>query len=102
MSDVIGNDYFTSKKHKKWLKDILTWGEARITFTKKDGTERVMNCTLDENQFPEYEKKTDRTRKVNDDVLSVVDTDLNEWRSFRWDSIKNVEWSLTDNPQENK
>ena len=35
-----------------WLKKMLTVTEATITFTKVDGTERVMKCTLEASKLP--------------------------------------------------
>ena len=55
---------------------------------------RVMKASLREEHFPVYEKKTERVRTVNDEVLSVVDLEKNEWRSFSFDSIKKIEFSL--------
>ena len=60
----------------------------RITFTKVSGEERVMDCTLQENIVPPT-KYTDR--KQNEEVLPVFDINKGEWRSFRLDSISNIE-----------
>lgn len=68
-----------------------------MTFTKSDGTERQMKCTLKEEFIQQYEKKTERVRKENEDVLSVWDLDNNGWRSFRVDSIKNIDFDLVEN-----
>jgi hypothetical protein len=70
-------------------KQMLKNDICRVVFTKKDGTERVMRATLLERFHPpKSERKTDRVIKENPDVIRVVDVDLGEWRSFRWDSIK--------------
>jgi hypothetical protein len=68
-----------------------------VTFTKKDGTERVMKCTTN----PTYVMFKDPTileskkeRKVNEDVMPVFDTEAGHWKSFRWDSIKQVSFKL--------
>jgi hypothetical protein len=82
------------KKFREWVKGILQRETATLTFQKKDGTMRVMKASLREEHFPVYEKKTERVRTVNDEVLSVVDLEKNEWRSFRFDSIKKIEFSL--------
>jgi hypothetical protein len=60
----------------------------RITFTKLNGDERIMDCTLQENLLPPTELKN---RKENEDVLPVFDINKGEWRSFRLDSIIKVE-----------
>jgi hypothetical protein len=72
---------------KDALKDLLKRKTVKITFKKKDGTERVMNCTLHEEVVPVYEKKTERVKKTNDDVLAVWDLDKDAFRSFKLDSL---------------
>lgn len=94
---------------KKWLKSHLKFGAVTVTFTKKDGTDRVMKCTLNEDLVPKVEVKEDnrnekltdllkdmpaKARKINEDVLPVYDLESNAWKSFRWDSIKNVSFTL--------
>jgi DNA-nicking Smr family endonuclease len=81
-------------KFRDWIKDVLQNETATLTFQKKDGTIRVMQASLRKDDLPEFEKKTERVRKENDEVLSVVDTELNEWRSFRYDSIQQIEFDL--------
>jgi len=51
-----------------------------------------MTCTLSENLIPAREpSETTRTKKPNDNVCSVWATDVNGWRSFRYDSVQTVE-----------
>jgi hypothetical protein len=76
-----------AKKSRKWLANLLNEYVVEVTFTKKDGTERVMNCTLMEDYLPET---TGVGRAANFDAVSVYDVDKEDWRSFRWDSIKAV------------
>lgn len=92
---------------KVWLKELLRDGIVEIKFTKKDGTERVMNCTLNESIVPIKEVKDEvkqdmvittnsltavKTRVVNTDVLPVYDVNVKAWRSFRFDSIKEISY----------
>ena len=60
----------------------------RITFTKVNGEERVMDCTLQEHMLPPTKLSN---RKENEEVLPVFDINKGEWRSFRMDSITNIE-----------
>lgn len=85
---------FASEKGREWLVSHLKMGPARVTFVKKDGTERTMECTLDEKIVPPLEKKTDRVKTVNDEVLPVYDLEAKGWRSFRLDSILTVAFDL--------
>ncbi len=86
------------KIFKKWLKGHLAYGPVTLTFTKKDGTERVMNCTTNSKLVPPVEVKESaepkREKKVNEEIMSVYDLDVQGWRSFRWDSIKQVRFTL--------
>ena len=90
---------FTTEVGQKWLKELLSDGEVLITFIKTDGTERVMKCTLNNELISENVTVTPKepkttTRKVSDEVLPVFDLENKGWRSFRWDSITYVNFSL--------
>ena len=60
----------------------------KITFTKVNGEERIMDCTLQEHMIPPTNPDN---RKENEEVLPVFDINKGEWRSFRLDSITNIE-----------
>lgn len=82
----------------KWLKDMLSVTEAKVTFTKVDGTERVMRCTLEPAKLPPVVIKEDaKPRKQTDSTkaLRVFDVEKGEWRSFTIKNIKKIELSLT-------
>ena len=69
------------------LTELLRSSIVEVTFTKVDGTERVMRCTLQPQYLPEsIEREGVKVR--NPDVQSVWDIDINAWRSFRFDSVK--------------
>jgi hypothetical protein len=88
------NGFIISKEGKTWLHDLLTERKVTITFEKKDGTLREMICTLSESLIP-VEKMPKGTGKAkNDEVLAVFDLENDGWRSFRWDSIKTIDFSL--------
>lgn len=85
------------KKIHNWLKGILVSTEATITFTKVDGTERVMRCTLEADKLPPVVVKEDaKPRKVSDSTkaLRVFDVEKQEWRSFTIKNIKRIELTL--------
>ena len=66
------------------LRELLINNECEVTFTKVDGTKRVMPCTLDPKRLPVVKvTESKREKTPNDQVLSVFCTDKNEWRSFR-------------------
>ena len=60
---------------------------VKVVFMKVNGDLREMNCTLHESILPES-TVTKTEKKVNQDAISVWDTDNDGWRSFRIDSIK--------------
>ena len=87
---------FTTDASKDWIKSLLKDGVVEVTFTKSDGTERVMKCTLKDEVISEHwiPKESESQRKYSDDALPVFDVESKGWRSFRWDSIKEVNFSL--------
>lgn len=91
VDNVFSGDSKDAKKGRQWLTGLLKDSIVEITFTKKDGTERIMKCTLQEKYLPET---VGSERKKNEDALAVFDLDMNDWRSFRWDSIKKVQFSI--------
>ena len=91
METIFSGDSKAAKKGRKWLTGMLEQSIVEVTFTKKDGTERVMNCTLLEDYLPET---TGAGRSAGSDALAVFDVDADGWRSFRWDSINAVKLSV--------
>jgi hypothetical protein len=78
-----------------WIKDMLKMGTVTVTFTKKDGTDRVMNCTLEPSKLPKVEVLEDKKpRKINENTLAVYDLDNQGWRSFTIRSVKRVEFAV--------
>ena len=76
--------------HDENIKDLC------VTFTKKDGTNRDMRCTLCEGRIPaDKQPKTEGTgSKDSGSAVRVFDTEKSEWRSFRWDSVTKVSFEL--------
>lgn len=83
-------------KFKGWLKGMLKMGPVTVTFTKKDGTDRVMKCTLEPTTLeptalPPVEIKENKVeRKKSENSIAVYDLDVKGWRSFTFKSVKNV------------
>ena len=79
----------------KWIKGILIISDTTVTFTKKDGTERVMRCTLRPDALPVQEvTESKEPRKTSDSTLSVYDLEANGWRSFTIRAVKRVEFAI--------
>lgn len=75
-----------NKIDRNTLIEILKVNTPTVTFIKKNGSERVMRCTLREDLIPAV-----FVDDANKEVVSVYDLDVKDWRSFRMDSIKTVQ-----------
>jgi len=78
------------------LKESLGKGICAVTFTKLNGDKRVMRCTtssgiIPEDKLPKVLNEDTTPAKVNLDVQKVYDVVAEGWRSFRYDSVTNVE-----------
>ena len=85
-------------KFTNWLNGMLKVTDMTITFTKKDGTVRVMKCTLMPEALPVVEVKPlqegKQPRKESTTSIRVFDLEKNEWRSFNTQSVTRVEFSI--------
>lgn len=80
---------------RDWVTGLLKTNDAVIEFTKTDGTLRKMTATLKPDVVVVTESKTGRVKKENTEVCSVWDTEAKGWRSFRFDRIKSVQFSIS-------
>ncbi len=76
---------------KNDLKNLLQNQIVQIEFLKKDGSKRIMQCSLKREFLP---KNTDENlkkspKKENLNTLAVWDLNKSAFRSFRIDSIQN-------------
>tara|TARA_Y100000592_G_C5454908_1_gene310825 strand:- start:81 stop:335 length:255 start_codon:yes stop_codon:yes gene_type:complete len=67
----------------------LREGVCEVFFTKSDGSERIMHCTLNPKFAPSMPEQVEETvrKNKNPDAIAVWDTDFDAWRSFRIDRI---------------
>jgi hypothetical protein len=81
------------------LREDLKNGVVTVVFEKADGSERSMRATLSDLYVPQVEPTLlseydgnipKKSRQLNDDVQPVWDIDAGGWRSFRYDSIKQL------------
>lgn len=93
-----GTSHWTDRdwyKFRKWLKGMLQIDVGTVTFTKKDGTERIMKCTLNSKILPAPNvTENKKSRKINLDVIPVYDVEENSWRSFSIKSIKEIRFNI--------
>lgn len=68
----------------------LSMGNVNVVFTKKDGTERNMLCTLLNIPTEHQPKHENPATEFSKEVVRVFDIENQGWRSFRLDSIKSI------------
>lgn len=69
------------------LRKLLSTDIVTVTFTKKNGDKRVMQCTTISDYLPTISSYS----TPSDSVVTVWDLENAAWRSFRYDSITSVE-----------
>jgi hypothetical protein len=78
------------KQFREWLLGVLNMHEdVAITFKKVDGTVREMKCTLKEGIRPEV-----KDPKVSDTLCTVWATDVTAWRSFKFENVQKINFTL--------
>jgi len=82
-----------------FLKKLSTADVAIISFIKKDGTERRMNCTLNMDRIPakDHPKSVSLVKILqmiqDHGLIRVYDLENNGWRSVRYETCK---WANID------
>ena len=110
-----GKNYYSEaaepeqEQFRNFFKGILMEGTATVEFEKSDGSTRVMICTLSDRHGAKYPTQTisesdtknykdsfllPKNTTANKHVQKVWDCQLNQWRSFRWDRLRKVEFSI--------
>jgi hypothetical protein len=73
---------------------LLKENVVEVTFTKLNGDERIMPCTLKEDLLPPAKKDEPLTQKkvreISDAVLPVWAIESKAFRSFRYDRVKSI------------
>ena len=89
---------------RDWIRSLLQKGAVTVTFTKADGTDREMRCTLNPEQLPLVPvtgpvdgivKESKQRKQPDEHSLRVFDLEKVEWRSFRFDRLKKVTAELS-------
>ncbi len=83
-----------TKEGREWLRGLLRSENVTLTFTKKDGTERKMVCTLAESKIPSEKSPKNTGKAQSEESMAVFDLEKQDWRSFRFDSVKKIEFSF--------
>lgn len=71
------------------FKRLLFEDVYEVIFTKADGSERKMKCTLHASFLPAIPLETlpKKKRTLNANSISVWDIEKNDWRSFKLESV---------------
>jgi len=78
---------------KQEITEALSERVVTVKFKKVNGEERIMLCTLLSSIVPKIHSEPDRIekeRKENPDVVAAWDVEKKGWRSFRIDSILEI------------
>lgn len=86
---------------RDWVTGVLRMHNTEVEFIKTDGTLRKMSATLDPLIVPPApepkvlaEGEVARVKKVNLEVCAVWDIAAKSWRSFRFDKVKSIRFSI--------
>ena len=83
------------QRKREALLEMLKNQTVVVHFTKLNGDKRVMTCTLQEDILPPPKKDQLLTQKkiraINEEVMTVWDTNANDWRAFRLDRVEKIE-----------
>ena len=82
---------------RDFMRGLLCDGKVNIDFVKADGTARSMTCTLNESlgAKPVNKLATEKPAIADKKETCVVwDCDANGWRSFRWDRLRKIAFSI--------
>ena len=78
---------------KQEIMQALNERVVTVKFKKVNGEERTMKCTLLNSIVPQIHNdpvKVEKERRENPDVVAAWDVEKGGWRSFRIDSILEI------------
>ena len=85
-----GFETMTADERNSYLRSILK-EDHEITFTKVDGSVRVMPCTLRDDAMPQRAvNEHHQTRLYKPETLSVWCLDKAEWRAFKVMNVTDI------------
>jgi len=82
---------------RNWMYTALAENQVQIDFVKADGTLRSMTCTLNEGLGAKRVNKlsTEKPEIADKKEICVVwDCNANGWRSFRWDRLRKINFTI--------
>lgn len=78
---------------REWLVSLLATNTITVTFTKKDGTERIMKCTRNSAFIPTEQLPKEGSEKSTTSI-PVFDLEAQGWRSFIASNITRIEYDV--------
>lgn len=90
MFEIIFEAEDTLDQRREQMLDLLQENVCAVTFTKVDGEQRIMPCTLAPALLPKVEKEPTVVRPQNVEVISAWCTDKEGWRSFRVANVHSI------------
>lgn len=75
-------------EQKQTIRQMLQDGVVEIEFVKRDGSLRTLVGTLNMDTIPTDKHPLGTGRPKPPEVQTVFDLEIEEWRSFRWDSLQ--------------
>jgi hypothetical protein len=90
---------------RDWIRSLLQKDSITVIFTKSDGSDREMLCTLNPDHLPPTPtapvdgivKESKQRKQPDEHSIRVFDLEKKEWRSFRFDRLKKVTAELKFN-----
>jgi hypothetical protein len=86
---------------RDWVTGVLRMHDTEVEFVKTDGTLRKMSATLNPLLVPPApepkilsEGEVAKVKKANPEVCSVWDIEAKGWRSFRFDKVKSIRFTI--------
>jgi hypothetical protein len=82
---------------REQMKIMLRESVCKVVFTKKDGSTRIMECTLKKELLEQFIPKADpdapqkKARPQKENQISVYDLNSLSWKSFLVDTVQTIE-----------
>lgn len=88
-------EFLKSQDFRDWLNGLLMEETPTVvTFTKKDGSTRVMKCTKNLSNIPTDMHPSGEKEIKEGSALRVFDLESSGWRSFNPESLKTIEFKI--------
>jgi hypothetical protein len=89
-------DYFTKERQRRQSTPFIHWEKTTLNLQKqKQQSKNGRGDVTSQMKGAILEKITmTMQKKVNEEVMPVYDLESKAWKSFRWDSIKEVRFIL--------